>query len=343
MLDDLPVFGIGGLHGSGKTMVIEQLVPRLIAKGLKVVVVKHCAHRPDLDRPDKDSHKIFHSGADIFLDSAEEGVFRTHVTDDRDYSFTLEELCSFYDLVIIEGGKSIPVKKVWLTAIDETAPASVRGDVTVLLENSGIIVTIESIIDGWLPVQWMKPPVLGCVLIGGRSRRMGTPKHLLVHSGKTLLEHTVEHLNHVADTVVVVGNGEIPSGLSGIRRLEDIQGAGGPLAGILSAMRWAPHMTVLVAACDLADLSEGALEWLLSNRRPGVWAILPKLGGNSAVEPLLAHYDFRARSLLERLATVGSFSPSLIAGHPKVITVSPPVRLRGAWKNFNTPGDIGLQ
>ena len=112
------------------------------------------------------------------------------------------------------------------------------------------------------------------------------------------------------------------------------------MAGILAAMRWAPWASWLVAACDLPNLSAEALEWLLATRAAGVWATVPLLAGARGVEPLLAHYDFRAGAILERLAADGRFAPSLVAEHPKVAAPTPPSHLARAWDNVNTPGDL---
>jgi len=105
-------------------------------------------------------------------------------------------------------------------------------------------------------------------------------------------------------------------------------------------MRWAPWATWLVAACDMPNVSREALEWLLSTRLPGVWATIPRLAGRRGVEPLLAHYDFRERAILEGLAAEGNFSPSRAADHPKALTPTPPAALRPAWQNVNTPTDL---
>jgi molybdopterin-guanine dinucleotide biosynthesis protein A len=152
----------------------------------------------------------------------------------------------------------------------------------------------------------------------------------------------VDCLRPVAEKVVIAGAGEAPRALADVAHLPDAPGVSGPLAGLLAAMRWAPWATWLVAACDMPNLSTEAVAWLLSTRALGVWATLPRLGrGRRGVEPLLAHYDFRARAILEDLADAGKRAPSLAAGHPKVITPVPPAALRAAWENVNTPADLG--
>lgn len=116
-------------------------------------------------------------------------------------------------------------------------------------------------------------------------------------------------------------------------------GLGGPLAGILGAMRWAPDVTWLVAGCDQPLISDAAVEWLLDRRRPGTWAVLPRLG-EAGVEPLLAAYDARARTLLEAMAAAGRLAPSELAGHARVDSPRPSGTIARAWRNVNTPEEL---
>lgn len=200
--------------------------------------------------------------------------------------------------------------------------------------------SVLDILERWFPEQWLKTPVFGCVLIGGASSRMGKAKHLLSHNGRTWLEHTVELLQQHCEQVVIVGLGAVPDEVSQHPRLADSPGVEGPMAGLLAAMRWRPLVSWLVAACDLPAVSPQALQWLLVSRSPGVWATLPGLAGSIGVEPLLAHYDFRSRLLLEQLAAQGEFSLSRLAAHPKVISPVPPDHLSRAWQNINTPKQL---
>lgn len=97
-----------------------------------------------------------------------------------------------------------------------------------------------------------------------------------------------------------------------------------------------------MTARDLPFLSPAALDWLVSFRRPGVWAAMPKLARSPGVEPLLAFYDARARHLLEALLDAGDLCPADIVASEKVATPTPPVPLAPAWRNMNTPADIGV-
>jgi molybdopterin-guanine dinucleotide biosynthesis protein MobB len=349
MLTDLPIFAICGHSGSGKTTLIEVLVPRLAAGGLSVAVAKFHAHGIDVDRPGKDSDRFFRAGADVFLQGPDQGFSRVHPppsTGGRTGpsgapALQLAALARRYDLVLVEGRKPLPCAKVWLLREGERRPPRALGPALARLSrDADRAETAWGLLESWLPAQWRRPPVFGCVLIGGRSTRMGRPKHLLRQGRETWLERTVGCLRPVAEKVVIAGAGEVPRALADVAHLPDAPGVSGPLAGILAAMRWAPWATWLVAACDMPNVSREAMEWLLSTRLPGVWAALPRPAGGRGVEPLLAHYDFRARAILEGLAAEGNFSPSRAADHPKVLTPRPPAALRAAWQNVNTPEDL---
>ena len=184
-------------------------------------------------------------------------------------------------------------------------------------------------------------PVWGCVLIGGASRRMGHPKHLIEQEGMTWLERAVSRLNKKVEKVVISGEGKIPAALQGIPVIPDVPGLYGPLAGILSVMRWNPEVSWLVTACDQPAIRDEALDWLFGCRNADVVAILPDLQGNGYVEPLLAYYDCRCRSYFEEIAESGTNKTSDLAGRPGVITPSPPLHLHECWRNVNTPQELG--
>ena len=182
--------------------------------------------------------------------------------------------------------------------------------------------------------------VWGCVLIGGRSRRMGQPKHLLRQDGLSWLERTTGLLSQCTGEVVVAGAGDKPETLIHLPQIADVEGLAGPLAGILAAFRTWPQVSWLVAACDLPDMRIEALRWLLACREPGVRAILPDLAGDGRIEPLLAYYDLSCRDLLEAMALAGQWGLHTLRQEAGVITPKPPDYLRGSWRNVNTPGDL---
>jgi len=184
-------------------------------------------------------------------------------------------------------------------------------------------------------------PVWGCVLIGGRSSRMGKPKHLLKdQSGGTWLERTVRLLRPFVTDVVLSGKGEVPESLDNLICLPDIPGVAGPLSGILAAMRWQPAVSWLLVACDMPDITEDAVRWLLERRRPDIWGTLPRLQEGGPVEPLLAHYDFRCAPLFEDLLRTGCLRIGMVAANANVETPVVPEHIRPSWRNVNTVEDL---
>lgn len=183
-------------------------------------------------------------------------------------------------------------------------------------------------------------PLLACVLIGGKSSRMGWPKHLLRQADRFWLEHTVATTTALVDAVFLAGAGEIPSSLTQLARLRDASGVCGPMAGILAALRHHPEATWLILACDLPALRADSLAWLLAETRPEDLAVLPCMDSPEQVEPLFACYSGRCLPHLEALAADGTWSLAPLRHVPGVRTPLIPPALRPAWRNINTPQQL---
>jgi molybdopterin-guanine dinucleotide biosynthesis protein A len=182
-------------------------------------------------------------------------------------------------------------------------------------------------------------PTMALILIGGRSRRMGRPKSMLKSRGESVLERVVAAAAPHVERMLLGGRGVTPPSLAGMARLPDAPGLQGPLAGILSAMRWRPEAHWLVLACDLPLIEARAVLWLLSKRRAGADALLPRLGRAAPVEPLFALYEPTCRLLLELAARDGELSPRRALAAARLLTPVVPLPLRPAWTNVNTPDE----
>jgi molybdopterin-guanine dinucleotide biosynthesis protein A len=107
----------------------------------------------------------------------------------------------------------------------------------------------------------------GVVLAGGRSSRLGYDKRRLRLWGEehsTLLDHTVQIINTLCDeTIVVLNDAEEWPELSA-RTVPDCWPNGGPLGGIVSALRVMRHDYALVVAADMPFLNPILLSALCS-------------------------------------------------------------------------------
>ena len=97
------------------------------------------------------------------------------------------------------------------------------------------------------------PPRTAFILAGGSSRRMGQDKSRLPWGGGTLLEHMVERLGRVADTVRVAGRDPLP----------DRHPGRGPVEGIRTALGATATEENLIVAVDLPFLEPGFLEYMM--------------------------------------------------------------------------------
>jgi len=103
----MKVIGFIGYSNTGKTTLIEKLIPLLIARGLKVSTVKNAHHGFDMDRPGKDSHRYREAGSQqVLIATSERWALLTEV---RGGPAPLEALIAQLapcDLVLVEGFKS---------------------------------------------------------------------------------------------------------------------------------------------------------------------------------------------------------------------------------------------
>jgi len=99
--------------GTGKTTLLEKVIIELKKHGLRVGVIKHDAHKFDIDHPGKDSHRLTAAGADTMLisSSAKLAVVKQH-----EASPPIEEMLNTYfpdvDLVLTEGFKKSGLPKI---------------------------------------------------------------------------------------------------------------------------------------------------------------------------------------------------------------------------------------
>jgi molybdopterin-guanine dinucleotide biosynthesis protein A len=168
---------------------------------------------------------------------------------------------------------------------------------------------------------------------------MNKPKALFKKSGSSLIQNSFHALSEISDRTVLLGTGKLPEILNAADLIPDVPGLNGPLAGMLSAFRWSPGSTWIISSVDMPLMHKGAWEWLLRQRKPGTWAILPKIRGSKGVETTGAVYEPMIFEYVESLAMKGTTKLQEIAMHPKVSTPLIPKSLIHAWRNVNSPAE----
>jgi molybdopterin-guanine dinucleotide biosynthesis protein A len=183
-------------------------------------------------------------------------------------------------------------------------------------------------------------PVFGLVLSGGQSRRMGRDKALLTRDGKSQLAHAVELLERHTDRVFVSTRPGQENDAERARydcivdRYEDM----GPLAGIISAMREYPDADWLVVACDLPNINDETLAFLLENRSTTQPFTAYTSSHDGLPEPLCAIWRAGTVSIIDEFIRDGIRCPRkiLIRSATHLLEQTNPRSL----DNINTPDDL---
>ena len=110
----MKVIGIAGWSGAGKTTLISRVIPYLRQQGLRVSVIKHAHHAFDVDVPGKDSWVHRQSGAEeVLVSSANRWALMHELRGAAEPGLVqLLRKMSPVDLVIVEGFKSEPIRKI---------------------------------------------------------------------------------------------------------------------------------------------------------------------------------------------------------------------------------------
>lgn len=116
--------------GTGKTTLLEQVIAELKRRGYRVGVIKHDAHRFDIDHPGKDSYRLTAAGADTMLISSPE---KLALVKQHQVAPEVEELLATYfadvDLVLTEGFKKSTLPKVEVHRQERSPTLLCRGEV----------------------------------------------------------------------------------------------------------------------------------------------------------------------------------------------------------------------
>jgi molybdopterin-guanine dinucleotide biosynthesis protein A len=173
------------------------------------------------------------------------------------------------------------------------------------------------------------------VLVGGRSRRMGTNKALIEMDGQPLFRRVADEIGKLCGTVSLVGDPAIYSGL-GLPVISDRFPGLGPLAGIEAALK-ATHLEWnLVVACDMPSLNVSFLEELFVAAE-GVDGAVPSYG-DGRIEQLSAVLHARCHAAILAALEAGVLKVGDVLARLKLRYV--PVSNPDSFANLNTPEEL---
>jgi molybdopterin-guanine dinucleotide biosynthesis adapter protein len=142
----IPIVSIVGRSNTGKTTLIEKLIPELKGRGYRVATIKHNVHGFDIDHKGKDSWRHRAAGAQATLIASPHSVA---LIEDVDRDYELEELRDRYidnvDIILSEGFKKNSHPKI------EIVRTELKHDPLCVKEDNLIAVASDTYLDRGVP------------------------------------------------------------------------------------------------------------------------------------------------------------------------------------------------
>ncbi len=132
---------IVGKSDSGKTTLVEKVVPELVKLGLRVGTVKHDAHSFEIDHPGKDSWRHGQAGAEAYcIASPARLAFIARLDEELELVEIVERFYEGFDIVVAEGYKRTAPFRVELFRLGagHSEPLCGPGEAIALVTDAGL-------------------------------------------------------------------------------------------------------------------------------------------------------------------------------------------------------------
>ncbi len=112
---EIPVVVFVGRSNTGKTTLIERLIPELVRRGWRVGTIKHNRHGFEIDHEGKDSYRHRRAGAKVtVLASPKQIAVIANAEKDYEISELISQFIRGVDIVLVEGFKENSYPKIEL-------------------------------------------------------------------------------------------------------------------------------------------------------------------------------------------------------------------------------------
>lgn len=192
----------------------------------------------------------------------------------------------------------------------------------------------------------MTDPVVGVLLAGGLSRRMGTRDKMLRRlDGRTILSRVIERIRPQVAPLILNANGD-PGRFAefGLPVVADsVQGHAGPLAGVLAGMDWAAANApasewVVTVPTDAPFLPGDLVERMMS---AAVDADMVCAASGGRTHPVCGLWPVRLRDDLRRAMLEDEIRKvDIWTARYRLARAEWPVDPIDPFFNANTPGDL---
>ncbi len=177
-------------------------------------------------------------------------------------------------------------------------------DDIVLFDGDQFDVDINSIkfVDG----KWtMKMNATAIIMAGGKSKRMGRNKSMLVVNGEPVIKHIFKQLRPHFSQVLVSSDDVSRYNFLDVQVVPDEDTGKGPLMGIASALRVSANEVNFVIACDIPQVDISFVRQMVRESK-GFDAVVPQTGP-SLYEPLFAVYKKSTLAEIDKAIAAGNY------------------------------------
>jgi molybdopterin-guanine dinucleotide biosynthesis protein A len=177
-------------------------------------------------------------------------------------------------------------------------------DDIVLFDGDQFDIDINSIkfVDG----KWaMKMDATAIIMAGGKSRRMGRNKSMLVVNGEPVIKHIFKQLRPHFSQVLVSSDDVSRYNFLDVQVVPDEDTGKGPLMGIASALRVSANEVNFVIACDIPQVDISFVRQMVRESK-GFDAVVPQTGP-SRYEPLFAVYKKSTLAAIDKAIASGNY------------------------------------
>ena len=155
-INQTPAISFIARSGTGKTTLLTAVIADLKGRGYKVGVIKHDAHRFEIDHPGKDSYRFTAAGADSMLISS---ASKLALVKQHSQSPPVEELIEGYfpdvDLVLVEGFKQSGLPKIELFRSGHSTELLAR---EIMHNEQPVAIATDTALDSAIPLLDLNKP-----------------------------------------------------------------------------------------------------------------------------------------------------------------------------------------
>jgi len=186
-----------------------------------------------------------------------------------------------------------------------------------------------------MQTEYKYPGIIGLVLAGGKSKRMGEDKGLISYYGKAQRIHCFELLQGLGlEKVYTSCREDQKEELTDYFPIADRPGRAGPMFILDQTLELNPNKALLLLPCDVPLMDKASFEFLLKHRDPSKTATAFLSPFDGKPEPLLAIWEAKAHAVIQSYIAQDSVSPRrlLMAEDVKLLEAPSPEKLQNANK-----------